>query len=204
MVNIQYRFVMMLFRQDGVLLGEHPVTVDWKPAYEWAQFLAIRKGHMPPDTRASHSVKPIWHSTLGEPYMGGFQIILGRNGQNDLSSGFLSSYFKDLAEEVSSHFVANGTMKSGATFQYLMTAFADSIVPSAPSPSRLVVKETAGTIALCDTNRSVFQDRSMVFGDIQHDDIPVFIPRDILDETEPLASSRWIRNRRYSGGIAPP
>ena len=118
-----YQYALVLYRQDGSPLGEARVEVDWDAAKEWTEFLALRRGTLTAaDVRGASAIEPVWHSTLGEPYVGGV-LVRVYSPRGDIAHQFSTTYFRGLAQRASAHLVEAGQLQTGERFVYLTTAF---------------------------------------------------------------------------------
>ena len=76
MSEVEYQYAIDYFSQEGKRLGSLPVEPDWGPARECAQFLAIRKGIVPPVLREGIGrLEPVWDSECGAPVVAAARIV---------------------------------------------------------------------------------------------------------------------------------
>jgi proteasome lid subunit RPN8/RPN11 len=179
-----YQFAVELFTEDGKALGQAAVEVDWEPAREWAKFAAVRRTGSPViEAGAISPIQPLWQNDAGEPYLRGFRICVTVNGGTEVAAHFPVAYFRALAVQTSRHFVERGILKSGEHFQYRAAAF-----PAANGRRReetdalFTVEEVAQPLPLTDASLESFLRMSLPAGEIEEGDIPVFVPREVLDE----------------------
>ncbi len=61
-MNTTYQYAAEVYNSTSEYLGRVPIQVDWEPAEQWARFLAVQQGMLPPcGARAAASVRPILH-----------------------------------------------------------------------------------------------------------------------------------------------
>ena len=100
-----YQYTLVLYRKDGTPVGEASVEVDWETAEEWARFSALRHSRLAAaDVRRADAIEPVWHSTLGQPYVEGVRLQIATSG-GDVAHQLSTAYFRGLARQASSQFV---------------------------------------------------------------------------------------------------
>jgi hypothetical protein len=181
--NAGYRFAVELFREDGGRLGQVPVTPDWEPAFEQARFDGIRRGLLPALAPGpAGTIEPVWHATAGEPYVSALRAVVG-----PAASDIPTAYFNDLVRAAGARLVEAGTLGDGDTFRFLVTAYPAAPAASAPAGGGLAVEEIPQPLGLEETSLQPYLDGSLPCGTEGEDDVPVFIPPGVLDETRTLA-----------------
>ena len=183
MIKDNYQFALLFFREDQSPVGQIAVAADWEPAREWAEFLALRRGQIAADgTRRNSEILPSWDPKLGEPYINGFRVTLEANGAGLVSTEFPTAYFKALAAKGSAYFVEKGELKQGEHFFYLPSAFPRQ-EKSGPAPRPLFVAEDlTPPLPLKSSTLGEFEQEAQPHGEIRTEDLPVFVPRSVLDE----------------------
>lgn len=180
-----WRFSLSIYREDGSAVGQAPITVDFEPAREWARFACMRRNELSPDEIcAPTEVVPLWHPGAGEPYLRGFRIAISPAKGESIGTDFTTHYFRKLARAASAAFVEKGSLASGETFRYLATAFRDRTAPS--DAPRFVTEETPPDWELRSSGLGGFRERSTPTGPFDPRDVPVFLPRRVLDEATEL------------------
>ena len=188
MAESSYRYALHFFRPDGTRVAQvvldGPLAIDWAPAEEWVRFQAWRGAADSSDAQAPVNVGPVWHASLGEPYVEAFDLRLG---DEDTLERLESSYVRGLAERATSHLISRGLLNGGDRAVYVVTAFAQDLVPAdEPTVSieaddvSTLPQATAGSVAALDA-------RSNVRVDVDRRDFPVFVPQQVLDEASELA-----------------
>ena len=82
MTESSYGYSLVLSKLDGTRLETVSVDVDWEPARQWAWFAGLRRGQLKGSERIrASSVRPLWHSELGEPFASGFRVCLDTDGE---------------------------------------------------------------------------------------------------------------------------
>ncbi len=181
------QYVLELYGDNGDALGRTPVEMDWLPAIEYAHFSAIRAGTLPAVTVAPPSrVEPIWDSDSGKPYISGVRIVLEATG-GSLSAEVPTEYFNAVAREASAEYVTDGRLKAGQTFRYRVTVFAADArggpAPAEPGPEVEAVEQA---LSILDTPLAGFLDKAFLVGHDDPDDVPVFVPHQIIEEAQGL------------------
>ncbi len=198
MLENTHQFVLEFFKEDGTKLGQTAVEVDWEPAREWTRFYAVRRGLLPvTETAAAASVKPLWDRSAGEPYICGFRLSIAANGSGEVAEDFPVRYFRGLARQACSYFVEKGKLQGLDHFQYLVTAYATGPA-SSPDSSRIESEELAPALTYHDSALAGFIAGAVPQGTMDIEDMPLFIPRAVLDEA---AESTRLAAGREVGGV---
>ncbi len=189
MAEEQYRYVISLFKDEGAAVGDWVVAPDFDPAREWASWVGVRKGRIPPGRGDGAEVTPLWHESQGPPFLRGFRVTVAEDGRR-ASADFPLSYFTPLARQVSGFAVEEGLLEAGETFRFTMSA--QRLTPEAEpaeSGSRFQVESSSrplpvrpgvdlGSLLVASTPRGTMDDQNA----------PVLLNADLLDETAEIAS----------------
>jgi hypothetical protein len=186
MIKDNYQFALMFFREDQTAVGQIAVAVDWEPAREWAEFLALRRGTIGADGGDAEIV-PSWDPKLGEPYLSGFRVALEGNGSGPSSTEIAIGYFKGLATEGSAHFVNKGELKAGEPFRYMAAAFPKQEQTAAASRPLFVSEDLSPPLPLKDGLLGVVSRSAWQHGESHPDELPVFVPQSVLDQAVELS-----------------
>ena len=184
MLRNEHQFVFTYYRAaDGSPVGQAPAEVDWLPAVECAQFEALRRGLAPGHSSCREArLALVPHPTAGEPFVEGFIISLFQDAREVAKASFARNYFKDAAEAGSRTLVANGTLKAGEQFLYMVSAYPQPRpLRAKPSPA-FSVEEADAAVTMTDVSLSELKQQTVEFGSRDSGDIPVFIPQLVLDE----------------------
>ncbi len=191
-----------IYNEDGKLIVEVPIDPDFQPAEEWVRFSGIRRGTFAPDDLGKASVKPIWHPKAGQPYLGGFKVgISGVNSTGKrqlLCLEFRIRYFESVAQRIASLCVEKKLLKAGERFLYSLSAFPSEGERREQTPAAFHVEEVAPPLSLKQTRLDGFVRNSSPFGQIDHQDFPVFVPQGVLDEAAALTAQAGANE---TGGI---
>jgi|SRR5579872_49835 len=199
MLENDYQFSLLLFRKDGSPLGSASVNVDWEPAVEATRFLHARHGLVPFCGEGTAYLQPLWDKLEGEPHIRGFRVIFEARGSRPVSSEFPSRYFREAAAQASDEFVKRGKLEAGETYLYQAVAHRNNgAVPANGAGFLLEAVEQAPAVSLSQSCLKDVQSRSAPVGVIDADDMPVFIPRRILDEVVTLTMQT---EHQETGGI---
>ena len=188
-MSLQYRFALAFFNEDGTSLGQFPFEVDFEPATEWTRFIAARRGSLKWYLGTGEArIEPTWHSTEGAPHVQGFSVELpgDGDGSGNLLDTFGPSYFVEKAQSIASRLIAAGELSPAGRFFFLPLAYplAESLeTTKAPFTAREVMPSLdLGELCLEERRQG-----ASALGTIGEDDMPVFMPRRILDEVSALA-----------------
>ena len=208
----RYRFALDLRRDDGSRLAQVPAEVDWEPALAWARWLSIRRGRRP--TLAGASLRPLWHDSLGEPYLRGFSIAPGDGDGDEAPHEFPIRYFGEQALRASLELVAQGKLEKSEPFKYLVLAFPAPDAPREAPSARFVVEEAEPALTLLDSRLASFlaaaeapgaaagapvtEGASGAARSSPAADAPLFVPRSVLDEARALSREAGARE---TGGV---
>ena len=182
MLKNDYRFAIEILTPEGVPLGQFPVTVDWEPAREDVRMLALRHRKIDPRTGdANVVVQPVWEDERGEPYAAGARLIDG-----DIASEMPLTYFQPSAIEVSAQLVEKEILKAGDLFDFKLLAFLGT-EPASKSCSAFAMEDVIAPLDFVETRLADLESGAAAFGRAYSEDVPVFVPSNVLDEVETLA-----------------
>jgi hypothetical protein len=181
-----YKWAVLLFRNDGAALGSAAVTVDWDPAAEWTRFYHARRGTTAFGDGGTASILPLWDRSQGEPYLRGFRVVLDPNGGGPVSSDFPSSYFAEVASQASDELLKLGKLEAGETYLYQAVAFRSEGRGQPSNGLQLAVVEERPVVGLAESALAPWLRRATASGVVDADDLPVFVPRRVLDEAAGL------------------
>jgi hypothetical protein len=133
-------------------------------------------------------LRPAWHEELGQPYISAVAVALEVPGAGELTCQVPSSYFKSLAGDASAPLVRNGALQAGELFDYLVTAFPSPLrAPGAArARARFEIEEVPTPLPLKSSWLADFDARATAVGEQNREDIPVFIPQQVLAEAAQL------------------
>jgi len=182
MLKNDYRFAIEILTPEGAPLGQFPVTVDWEPAREDVRMFALRYRKIDPRTGgADVLVQPVWEEERGEPYAAAARLIDG-----DVVSEMSLSYFRPLAAEISTRLVEKEILKAGDLFRFNLLAFR-ATEPASESRAAFAVEDVIAPLDFVETRLANLERGAAPFGQAHSVDVPVFVPRNVLDEVETLA-----------------
>jgi hypothetical protein len=189
MLASEYKLVIELLRENGARLGQMSVKIDWEPAREWTRFLGIRRGLLPlEESLRTTAIEPVWNRSMGEPYLEGFRVTISGKGCENISEDFSTAYFNNTARRASGHFVQTGSLKALDRFLYLVAAYPNhtgtqSSAKETEKP-RFESEEVEPKISYEMKPLAESLEGAVPEGVLCTGDMPVFIPRQILDEAE--------------------
>ena len=178
-----YRYAVEILRRDGTRVGQREVVPDLSLLVESMRLTYLRRRG--PEAAADYDraveIEPIWHSTLGEPYVGGFACKTG--GETNIES---TAMFRAEASRVSGEFIKNGELEDGESFVYLVTAYPDPSVapPALESPYR--VRSLPVTVPVSVGSWTALAGAS----NEPEGGLRVAVPRHVVDEVSDLTVAR--------------
>ena len=194
-----YRFALVIFRENGDRVGSASLNVDWEPAVQSAGFQLRRRGELPlNDGCGAASIVPRWDRELGQPYCRGFRVVFDRGCRSPCVSDYPTSYFRQLASKAASLFVEKGKLEDAEVFQYVAVAFAEEKSEHELHTGGLRIEEQVRPLRVIESSLAVWQQKSVQVGVVDDDDAPVFVPPCILDE---VAAQTLAERGRETGGI---
>ncbi|MFQ5738709.1 MAG: hypothetical protein ACE5JX_06815 [Acidobacteriota bacterium] len=198
-VEGQYRFVACFQKAEGEALDQRTLDVSWNNAVESVRFEAIRRQQFQlPDVGTPPVVEPEWDSAQGPPRVGGFRLRLRGSKGEKFGLSFPLAYFKKAVQRASGALVDRGLLKAGETFLYRVTAYPSEARRMAPTASSFSVEETAVELPIRPRSIESYADHCRHGTSTQEDDIPVFVPATVLNQTEALTRRAGARE---TGGV---
>jgi len=193
-----YKYVLEMYAEDGSPVGQAAVAPDWEPAREAVRFQGIRRARLPLSIGNKEAlIEPLWHATAKEPYVRGFRVSF-LPPHEEVSADFSTAYFQDLAELAGSRFVEKGLLQAGDRFRYLVAAYARDEEPPETNRLSITTEEVAQALRLKESTLDLYQRVAEPCGETMADEMPVFIPQQVLDEVADL-TRRAVE--RETGGI---
>jgi hypothetical protein len=180
MLTSAYDYTVLFCAEDGKALAQSPIEVDWQPAIESVRLTALCENA--PSALGGDGAHPVvapeWHPEVGEPYIKGFSVKVPELGR---SVGFTNTYFAKYAQAGSAALVEQGKLKLGDKFLYLVLALPRSEQPSEPSRVHFRAAEPVPVHAP-NASLASFLAAAEPTGIHHAGDMPVFVPRQLLDE----------------------
>jgi proteasome lid subunit RPN8/RPN11 len=190
MVRDPYRYALQLERTDRSPLGQFPIDVDWEPACEWARFTSLREGKCEAETADGDvTIEPEWDATRGEPYVGGVCVSRAGNGSGPQSVKLPLAYFQSSTTGISRGLVEKKILQPGEQFQYSVVAFRAPRRPPLKGTLALAFEEVASPLVVKALATQSLLPGATAFGGSHPDDVTVFIPQKVLDETGVLTNA---------------
>jgi len=192
--GIRYQYMLEIHRREPAAhLATLPVAPDFAPALEWATLEAIRDD---PDRRTvlnTHDsrIEPRWNPQRGRPYVSGLQAVVVRKGSPAVEFDVPLSYFHNLAKTASSALVEAGKLEAGEMFEYRVLAYPAQVEAGADRQPRQAGRSFRVTpideaLPVDEQSLERFLAESTRLGPEDEDQMPVVIPRQVLDETADL------------------
>lgn len=195
-LSLPYRFVIDFYDEQGSSLGVVAAQRDFEPLQEWTRFDCQRKGELSLDCNGSASVLPVWDGGAGEPYCRGFRVEIAEPGRPMASRHFPNSQFRAEARAAASEYVAQGRLRAGEKYTYLVLAH-----PAPPDPAAgdgMAITNASPALPAREQPLDPMLARSRPSGLIDPGDMPVFVAPRILDE---IAAKTRAHEGTETGGI---
>ena len=125
--------------------------------------------------------------------MSGFRVGLVLDGHDGIGSDFSSVYFKDQAQEASSRLVAQGKLQEGEKYKYAVAAFPVEKPPEGEPDVPFNVEDVSPAFPVQDGSMQELLARSRACGTLDEDDLPLFVPERVLEESAALAHDAGAR-----------
>lgn len=188
MSGIEYQYAIDYYSQDGRRLGSLPVEPDWGPARECAQFLAIRRGIVPPLLRdGAGSIEPVWDGECGAPVLSAARIVIAaETGDETVCEEIPSlSYFRSSAQRGSGTLIERGLLEQGELFRFKVCAYPSAAPSGEAEPGEAEgfrVEEIGECLPLGEGPIEALLAGSTAWGtDGDPGDMRVFIPQHVMD-----------------------
>lgn len=195
----RYRYAIALYRADGTLVEQVPVSVDWDPALEWAWLQGLRQSRLQlADGTGSSAIRPLWSADAGEPYLDGFRVTIYSEEGDGATEDFPTAYFNGLAKQVTAELLEKGRLTKEDQVRYLPVAFFDEGHANAGPVSPYKSREVPPNITFKESPLADFTERSCACGDAEQGEMPIVISQDILEETRELARTAGAKE---TGGV---
>jgi hypothetical protein len=165
------------------------------------RLLAVRLGRTAAVLSADGGdVAPIWDPTHGEPFLAGLHVAVAGNDGREVGCDIPREYFRGAARGLASRLVQRGAMKETDRFTFVAAALPpdEPSTPAAAAPARCTVRRLAQALPLDDLELDGFFGRAQAGQVIDPMDMPVFITRDVLEETAALTHAAAPRE---TGGV---
>jgi proteasome lid subunit RPN8/RPN11 len=143
-------------------------------------------------------VEPIPNATLGLPYCSGFRLSVPGNGGASASYDLPLTYFGSLAQRGSAALVTKGLLQEDDRFYYVVAACPREQPQAEKAAPRFKIQEVPQPLPLHEAALAGFLEEATPFGRQDPADFPVFIPRQILEESSALALEAGARE---TGGV---
>jgi hypothetical protein len=193
-----HQYVLELLDMAGAPLTEVRVTTDWEPARQCVRLAALRQHKVLPDEVTTTAIQPLWHSTVGQPYVSGFRVSLNADGRLALWVDFPITYWKEAAQQASAPMVEEGRLRSGEDFLYQVAAYPFEADRSERRAHLFTVEEAQAPLPCQEGRLAEHLRRSVPVGLATSHDMPVLIGPEVLEETDLLKEAA---GSRESGGI---
>lgn len=178
-------------------IGRVPVDVDLVPISEWAWLADFRhRGLLAPPPGANPTqIEPLWHATLGAPYLAG---LSARAAAGAVSCTIPTAYFQAVARRVVAALIQQQYLNKGDVVRYLVSAV-PAPAAAEPAPALRFAVESASTAPpLHAADMAELLAAAQPSGPSDERDLPVTIPQHVLDEA--AANSR-AAGAAETGGI---
>jgi len=184
-----YHYVFAITRAEGgAPLGQFEATLDFGPVAEFGRFTALRRWSRPElAAEAETRVQPVWHATAGQPYVQGLRVTARADAMPAIRADVPSSYFKSSAMSIGDTLVDQKKLEPGEQFNYAVLAFPVSGERDKASPGPLEIEDVPVPTTLIPGSIDEELARSVPFGELDPELIPVFMPQGVIYEALALA-----------------
>jgi proteasome lid subunit RPN8/RPN11 len=197
-----HRYVIALFREGEKLqaFAQRAIEVDWEPAKEWLRFEAFRRDPREPLTlpTAPIRIEPLWQQKLKEPYVGKVRLTLEDNGHETVRE-IPTAYFAGHGEDFVADLIKAEKLSAEDKVHFAVWAYPheDTGRRNGTGPT-FTFKDVTKPLPLQTTPLARLLDGSTPHGDVLKEDMPVIIPRPLLDEMIGLTEEA---NTAETGGM---
>lgn len=203
MSDQRFRYAIEVFRANGECAGQVPASVDWEPALQATWLKGLRQNRLQlTDGVDSSAIYPLWSEQSGNPYVDGFRVTILSEHSAGITEDFTTAYFRDVMNAALSQLRREGRLEKDERVRILTLATFNEGHAQAGPTRRLKSRELPSELTLKSSSLAGFVDSSTPVDDPSvetgADDIPVVIPRIVLDEARDLT---WRAGARETGGI---
>ena len=199
MLKNDYQCSLVIYNEAGDGLGETPVKVDWDPASEWVRFQALRQGKLGVDEMNAPTVfEPLYDSKLGEPFLRAFRIKVQSKDGKSCFKEFGNTYFQSMAHSISAAYVEKGLLQEREVFHYAVVAYPQKPEDGTSSGISFEIEEVSQSLPILESSLREFGRVRILSGAVDDEDMPVFIPQDVLNEATELTRQA---EEKETGGI---
>jgi hypothetical protein len=120
----QYRFAVVLSREDGQVLRQVELAPDFEPLHEALRFSGLRSGALAGDENdVELSIQPVWDATRGEPFVHALHARLLRRGRFlGIETTVAARYFTAAVQGLARQWVREGIIASTRGGRYSIAA----------------------------------------------------------------------------------
>ena len=179
-----YKLELELLTADGRRLRRLAIEPDWEPVFESICFDAVRRGLFPPVLMPYRSrVEPIWHGTLGAPYVRAFRaLVMTAHGLT--TAEVPVDYLSPLTRAATAQIVAAGEVEAGTSILFLACAYAFA---AAPPDDRFAAEAIEEDLDLRYASLRQWSECGRRAGRGRDGEMPVFLDQSVLDDAIELA-----------------
>lgn len=198
MARVDHHYQILLYREDGGMVGQAAAVVDWQPALVEAWFSGLRSGQ---DDAACGpgDIRPLWHEQAGRPFLRGFAV----QGGGGPRAEFTTAYFHDLAVEASAQLVEQGILDKDESFRYVVTAYdRDRDTPSetgAEAGRGAAAQRLPPRLSTPPADLGPLLERGRPAGPATPGELPFLVPAGVLRQMERRATEAADRGEETGG-----
>lgn len=185
MVNSQYQFALVSLDDAGQVLTQHALEVNWSPAVESVRWKGMREGVLASgELGGVPTIEPLIEDP-NLPYVRGFRLTIHNSDEILVESDFGIDYFAEAASQAAQG--NNGSQEetpSAEAVAYRIAAFPLGRKREEPSRhARFHVHEVAAPLPVREADIESLMRVSESHGQHEDDDVQVFVPVTLLQET---------------------
>lgn len=179
-----HRYWLEFWRHSERRLREVPLEMtDFAPAIEIAFFDALRRSRFteyePPF--ASIRIEPRFAREADSPRIAAFTVVLPTPDGGEHAVEFRSDFFNDRAEAIVAELVASGQAAAGSLLFYQLAAYLDDGERLASTRPGITLETAEPAIPIRPGSRRALGE-GVPWDNPQTEDLPVLIPRRVLEE----------------------
>jgi hypothetical protein len=194
-----YRYAIVLYRQNGTCLGQAAVQPDFEPALGCTRFWGMRLGRLPPLLASGGGVAaPIWDPQCGEPFISGVRSVVPDADGREIGCDIPLQYFAPAAQQLVDRQIEAGRLEEDGKYFYKVAAVPQADVAAGPAARTGAVRRLDQPLPVDDLALESLLSRAEPPDPPDPVDMPVFIHEAVREETAALARGA---GSQETGGI---
>lgn len=167
----------------GGSLGRYLLNLDLDPVIEWGRFIGLRRWLDPTlAAEASIRVHPHWEAQAGEHRVKALRVTARADRVAPVSADIPIGYFQRSVRRLAASLVSQGRLAARELFDCSILAFPTSGAAAVAPSDQFAIEVVPTPMTLTPGSLSEEREKSVPFGSVDCDLIPVFVPQEILQE----------------------